>query len=50
MYSTHLEFHRQGDDLPATVWMLLFWTKAQDNRTAVFVSRRPPPYAAVYEI
>jgi len=24
MYSTHLEFHRQGDDLPASVWLLLF--------------------------
>jgi len=43
----HLEFHRQGDDLPASVWLLLFQTKAQDNRTAVFLSRRPPPYAAV---
>ena len=49
MYSTHLEFHRQGDDLPASVWLLLFWAKAQDNRTAVFLSvflsHRPPPYA-----
>jgi len=24
MYSNHLEFHRQGDDLPASVWLLLF--------------------------
>jgi len=24
MYSTHLEFQRQGDDLPASVWLLLF--------------------------
>jgi len=54
MYSTHLEFHRQGDDLPATVWLLLFWTKVQDNRTAVFLSvflsRRPPPYVPFSEI
>ena len=50
MYSTHLEFHRPGDDLPASVWLLLFQTKAQDNRTAVFLSRRPPPYAPFSEI
>ena len=50
MYSMHLEFHRQGDDLPASVWLLLFWTKAHDNRTAVFLSRHPPPYVPFSEI
>jgi len=45
MYSTHIEFHHQGDDLPASVWLLLFWTKVQDNRTAVFLMHHPPAYA-----
>jgi len=50
MYSTHLEFHRQGDDLPASVWLLLFWTQAQDNRTAFYcaVHLPMPPFSEIW--